>query len=81
MELVCGISLLCKGSEDDKIQAVFKVFDENDDGRLKGPQGPRIGVKVMEMDGIPLESKRIPCVFHGFSMGFPYFSMVFQWFF
>lgn len=33
MELVCGISLLCKGSEDDKIQAVFKVFDENDDGR------------------------------------------------
>lgn len=32
MELVCGISLLCKGSEDDKIQAVFKVFDENDDG-------------------------------------------------
>ncbi|CAE7244604.1 unnamed protein product, partial [Symbiodinium necroappetens] len=32
MELVCGISLLCKGSEEDKIQAVFKVFDENDDG-------------------------------------------------
>jgi len=32
MELICGISLLCSGSEDDKIQAVFKVFDENGDG-------------------------------------------------
>jgi Ca2+-binding EF-hand superfamily protein len=32
MELVCGISLLCKGTEDDKIAAVFKAFDENGDG-------------------------------------------------
>lgn len=32
MELICGISLLCAGSEDDKIQAVFQVFDENGDG-------------------------------------------------
>eukprot|EP00933_Yihiella_yeosuensis_P034163 TRINITY_DN2768_c2_g3_i1.p1 TRINITY_DN2768_c2_g3~~TRINITY_DN2768_c2_g3_i1.p1 ORF type:complete len:360 (-),score=87.06 TRINITY_DN2768_c2_g3_i1:339-1418(-) len=32
MELICGISLLCNGSEDDKIHAVFAVFDENGDG-------------------------------------------------
>merc|ERR1719460_92727 len=32
MELICGISLLCSGSEDDKIHAVFNVFDENGDG-------------------------------------------------
>merc|ERR1719310_888554 len=32
MELVCGISLLCQGTEDDKIEAVFDIFDENGDG-------------------------------------------------
>jgi hypothetical protein len=32
MELICGVSLLCAGSEDDKIHAVFQVFDENGDG-------------------------------------------------
>jgi Ca2+-binding EF-hand superfamily protein len=32
MELVCGISLLCQGTEDDKIAAVFKAFDEDGDG-------------------------------------------------
>jgi len=32
MELICGISLLCAGTEDDKIHAVFNVFDENGDG-------------------------------------------------
>jgi len=32
MELICGISLLCSGSEDEKILAVFNVFDENGDG-------------------------------------------------
>eukprot|EP00929_Paragymnodinium_shiwhaense_P108918 TRINITY_DN75275_c0_g1_i1.p1 TRINITY_DN75275_c0_g1~~TRINITY_DN75275_c0_g1_i1.p1 ORF type:complete len:349 (-),score=103.78 TRINITY_DN75275_c0_g1_i1:542-1588(-) len=32
MELVCGISLLCAGSEDDKIHAVFDIFDMNGDG-------------------------------------------------
>jgi Ca2+-binding EF-hand superfamily protein len=32
MELICGISLLCCGTEDDKIHAVFNVFDENGDG-------------------------------------------------
>jgi len=32
MELICGISLLCQGSEEDKIHAVFDVFDENGDG-------------------------------------------------
>merc|ERR1712083_622691 len=32
MELICGISLLCSGTEDDKIHAVFNVFDENGDG-------------------------------------------------
>mmetsp|Transcript_46625 Transcript_46625/g.123129 ORF Transcript_46625/g.123129 Transcript_46625/m.123129 type:complete len:346 (-) Transcript_46625:129-1166(-) len=32
MELICGISLLCSGTEDDKIHAVFEVFDENGDG-------------------------------------------------
>lgn len=34
MELICGISLLCSGSEDDKIHAVFNVFDENGDGYI-----------------------------------------------
>merc|ERR1712232_193987 len=29
---ICGISLLCAGSEDDKIHAVFDVFDANGDG-------------------------------------------------
>lgn len=32
MEIICGASLLCTGSEKDKIQAVFNVFDENGDG-------------------------------------------------
>jgi Ca2+-binding EF-hand superfamily protein len=32
MELICGISLMCSGSEDEKIHAVFAVFDENGDG-------------------------------------------------
>lgn len=32
MEVICGASLLCTGSEKDKIQAVFSVFDENGDG-------------------------------------------------
>mmetsp|Transcript_79446 Transcript_79446/g.210938 ORF Transcript_79446/g.210938 Transcript_79446/m.210938 type:complete len:409 (-) Transcript_79446:85-1311(-) len=32
MELVCGISLLCAGTEEEKIHAVFEVFDENSDG-------------------------------------------------
>merc|ERR1712083_693918 len=32
MELICGVSLLCAGTEDDKIHAVFNVFDENGDG-------------------------------------------------
>mmetsp|Transcript_102985 Transcript_102985/g.266700 ORF Transcript_102985/g.266700 Transcript_102985/m.266700 type:complete len:376 (-) Transcript_102985:83-1210(-) len=32
MELICGISLLCSGTEDDKIHAVFNIFDENGDG-------------------------------------------------
>merc|ERR1719181_948910 len=32
MEIICGISLLCAGSEEDKISAVFNVFDENGDG-------------------------------------------------
>jgi len=32
MELICGISLLCAGTEDEKIHAVFNVFDENGDG-------------------------------------------------
>lgn len=34
MELICGISLLCAGAEDDKISAVFNVFDENGDGYI-----------------------------------------------
>jgi len=34
MELICGISLLCGGSEEDKIAAVFGVFDENGDGYI-----------------------------------------------
>mmetsp|Transcript_15748 Transcript_15748/g.28691 ORF Transcript_15748/g.28691 Transcript_15748/m.28691 type:complete len:413 (-) Transcript_15748:89-1327(-) len=31
MELICGISLLCAGSEEEKIHAIFEVFDENGD--------------------------------------------------
>jgi len=34
MELICGISLLCAGSEDDKIHAVFNTFDQNGDGYI-----------------------------------------------
>lgn len=34
MEIICGISLLCSGSEDDKIHAVFNIFDENGDGYI-----------------------------------------------
>lgn len=32
MELICGISLLCQGTEEEKIHAVFDIFDENGDG-------------------------------------------------
>jgi len=32
MELICGISLLCSGNEDEKIHAVFDIFDDNGDG-------------------------------------------------
>jgi Ca2+-binding EF-hand superfamily protein len=32
MELICGASLLCTGTEEEKIHAVFNVFDENGDG-------------------------------------------------
>ena len=32
VELFCGISLLCQGTENDKIKAVFDVLDENSDG-------------------------------------------------
>jgi len=31
MELVCGMSLLCQGTEQEKIEAVFKAFDEDGD--------------------------------------------------
>eukprot|EP00931_Biecheleriopsis_adriatica_P094117 TRINITY_DN6779_c0_g1_i1.p1 TRINITY_DN6779_c0_g1~~TRINITY_DN6779_c0_g1_i1.p1 ORF type:complete len:371 (+),score=91.20 TRINITY_DN6779_c0_g1_i1:73-1113(+) len=34
MELICGISLLCAGNEEEKIHAVFEVFDENGDGYI-----------------------------------------------
>lgn len=32
MEIVCGVSLLCKGNESEKVEAVFMMFDENGDG-------------------------------------------------
>jgi Ca2+-binding EF-hand superfamily protein len=32
MELICGASLLCKGSDKEKIEAVFFMFDLNGDG-------------------------------------------------
>lgn len=32
MELICGTSLLCTGTEEEKIHAIFDVFDENGDG-------------------------------------------------
>merc|ERR1719329_1868017 len=32
MEVICGVSLLCSGGEEDKIHAVFDMFDENGDG-------------------------------------------------
>mmetsp|Transcript_33248 Transcript_33248/g.60949 ORF Transcript_33248/g.60949 Transcript_33248/m.60949 type:complete len:460 (-) Transcript_33248:2-1381(-) len=31
MELICGMSILCGGSEEERIQAIFAVFDENGD--------------------------------------------------
>jgi len=31
MELVCGMSLLCQGTEQEKIEAVFSAFDEDGD--------------------------------------------------
>jgi Ca2+-binding EF-hand superfamily protein len=32
MELICGVSLLCKGDENAKVEAVFMMFDDNGDG-------------------------------------------------
>lgn len=32
IEVVCATSLLCKGSEEDKVDAVFYMFDQNGDG-------------------------------------------------
>ncbi len=32
IELICGMSLLCQGTEDEKIKAVFDVFDVDGDG-------------------------------------------------
>lgn len=34
MEIVCGMSLLCSGTQDEKFQAVFAIFDENGDGYI-----------------------------------------------
>ena len=34
MELICGISLLCGGSEEEKIHSIFEIFDENGDGYI-----------------------------------------------
>jgi Ca2+-binding EF-hand superfamily protein len=34
MELVCGVALLCGGTEEEKMQAVFNAFDENSDGYI-----------------------------------------------
>lgn len=34
LELVSGISLMCDGTEDEKIKAVFDVFDDNKDGYI-----------------------------------------------
>mmetsp|Transcript_34624 Transcript_34624/g.80859 ORF Transcript_34624/g.80859 Transcript_34624/m.80859 type:complete len:422 (-) Transcript_34624:52-1317(-) len=34
MELICGISLLCAGSEEEKIHAIFEIFDENGDNYI-----------------------------------------------
>eukprot|EP00971_Amphidinium_carterae_P008306 163931-Amphidinium_carterae.1 len=31
MELICGVSILCGGCEEERIQAIFAVFDENGD--------------------------------------------------
>eukprot|EP00927_Polykrikos_kofoidii_P014101 TRINITY_DN1614_c0_g2_i1.p1 TRINITY_DN1614_c0_g2~~TRINITY_DN1614_c0_g2_i1.p1 ORF type:complete len:352 (-),score=58.29 TRINITY_DN1614_c0_g2_i1:131-1108(-) len=32
MEIISGVSLLCEGSEDDKVHAVFEIFDRDGDG-------------------------------------------------
>jgi len=34
MELICGISILCGGSEEEKIHAIFNIFDENGDSYI-----------------------------------------------
>jgi len=37
-ELVSGLSVLCAGSQDDKIRAVFNLYDENGDGVISVPE-------------------------------------------
>lgn len=34
LEVLCGLSILCGGEEDEKIDAVFRAFDENSDGYI-----------------------------------------------
>jgi len=34
MEIVCGMSLLCSGTQEEKFEAVFAIFDENGDGYI-----------------------------------------------
>lgn len=34
MELVCGVCLICSGTEKEKLHSVFEVFDTNGDGRM-----------------------------------------------
>ncbi|CAD7927034.1 unnamed protein product [Amoebophrya sp. A120] len=34
MELCCGLSMMCKGTEDEKIHAVFDCFDEDGNGNI-----------------------------------------------
>jgi Ca2+-binding EF-hand superfamily protein len=68
MELICGASLLCTGTEEDKIHAVFNVFDENGDGVISMDEmfkfltsvfkvvlTPNV-MKVMDSMGVAVES-------------------------
>jgi Ca2+-binding EF-hand superfamily protein len=34
LELVCGLTILCRGNDDEKLDAVFGVFDMNNDGYI-----------------------------------------------
>jgi Ca2+-binding EF-hand superfamily protein len=49
MELVCGVALLCGGTEEEKMNAVFKAFDENGDGFISPKEMTTFLVSIYKM--------------------------------